>query len=215
MTRLNNTNYMGIMYEKKRFKRDTEEVITFKAEQVMIQAVNISLDGNISCSITTGSDSSTIQRDESNIALLAETKCGDQPINLAFNFTIRSSHWYLSSINMVIESQHMRFSLYYNLVAANNWSYFCPDSIIFKNLNYNIRLTATGLHLQPDVVNDQFSDAYFCEYFMTANILISVFLSALIIFGIGIGLLALSQIKISTRCKVMREPIYAHSELLN
>lgn len=207
---------MGIIYEKKRYKRANGNGLSFKAESVMINAEVLTLDGSYTCNITEEGNSPAIIRvEEQNKILQADAKCGEQPIKIAFIFIIKISRWYLSNMEVTIDSKVIKFGLNFNLVAAHNWSYYCPHSLKFKNLENNIRLIATGLHLQPDVTDENFSNAYICDEFVSANVFCSILLSIIMILGVGVSVLALSSIKVTKGCKVIREPIYAHPDTLD
>ncbi|XP_063701183.1 uncharacterized protein LOC134831393 [Culicoides brevitarsis] len=79
--------------------------------------------------------------------------------------------------------------------APLNYSYHCPNRILFKGRNHSVTLTMKGIQVQPYYTNDKFGIAYDCVTFFTVPIWSGIFVTFILLFLLTIALIAVAEIK--------------------
>lgn len=123
-------------------------------------------------------------------------------VSLRFKLAWSSGYWTLASIE--VEDPNLKsYTLLVNknLKAARNFSYHCAGEVVFRDLINQVELTLFDLQIQPDSQNDRFSDAYDCISFITVPIWSGLLVVAILSIGLGLGLVALDNIKITHGCE--------------
>lgn len=123
-------------------------------------------------------------------------------VSLRFKLPWSSGYWTLASIE--VEDPNLKsYTLLVNknLKAARNFSYHCAGEVVFRDVINQVELTLFDLQVQPDSQNNRFSDAYDCISFITVPIWSGLFIVSILTIGLGLGLSALDNIKITHGCE--------------
>ncbi|XP_055906783.1 uncharacterized protein LOC129942017 [Eupeodes corollae] len=133
-------------------------------------------------------------------------KVNNTRLRLRFNFTLSSYHyWSLTAVE--VEYKDIRNSLPLigdEPVAPLEFSYRCSSKpLIFRSEQDN--LTISDYQIQPWLNGrDKFSDAYHCVGFVTVPILSGLFVSAILIGLLFLGILAIMDIKTPNKFETSR-----------
>lgn len=80
--------------------------------------------------------------------------------------------------------------------APMNYSYHCPNRLLFKARNHSVTLSMKGIQVQPYFTkNDTFGIAYDCVGFFTVPIWSGIFVTFILLFLLTIALTAIAEIK--------------------